>query len=48
MVPIVVIVGRPTTQDWTDPDAPPRFTPPAHVWFYDVRIAYDCENMSLD
>lgn len=34
-------------QAWTDPAAPPRYSP-VHVWFYDVRIADDCGNVSLD
>ena len=34
-------------RSWTDPDAPPRWIP-SHVWFYDVRIADDCDNRSLD
>lgn len=40
-------VAQPAGQTWTDPDAPPRFAP-AHVWFYDVRLADDCGNLSVD
>jgi hypothetical protein len=32
---------------WTDPFAPPRFVP-VHVWFYDVRRADACDNLSVD
>ena len=32
---------------WTDPDAPPTWSP-THVWFYDVRVADACNNLSLD
>ena len=42
-----VQVGAPAAQTWTDPDAPPRFSP-AHVWFYDVRLADECGNLSVD
>jgi hypothetical protein len=34
-------------QQWTDPDAPPRYSP-THCWYYDVRIADDCLNLSAD
>ena len=42
-----VIVAAPATQEWTDPDAPPRFDP-VHVWFYDVRVSDECNNLSDD
>jgi hypothetical protein len=38
------LVGAPA---WTDPAAPPRFSP-VHVWFYDVRVADACANVSAD
>lgn len=41
------ITGRSSLQSWRDPDAPPRFNP-VHVWFYDVRVADACDNMSRD
>ncbi len=41
------VVARPVVQTWTDPSAPPRFVP-SHCWFYDIRIADKCENMSSD
>ena len=34
-------------QAWTDPSAPPRYSP-VHVWFYDVRLADACFNLSQD
>jgi hypothetical protein len=34
-------------QEWTDPAAPPRFTP-THVWLYDVRLVDDCGNVTAD
>ncbi len=40
-------VGSPAARMWTDPDAPPRYSP-THVWFYDVRVADACGNISLD
>jgi len=41
------VVGTPVAQTWTDPDAPPRFSP-THCWYYDVRVADDCGNESAD
>lgn len=41
------IQARPSLQRWTDPAAPPRFNP-VHVWFYDVRVADACDNISAD
>lgn len=44
---VVDRVGRVTSQAWTDTNAPPRFVP-VHVWFYDVRMADACLNLSRD
>jgi hypothetical protein len=38
--------GTSGLQSWTDPDAPPGAA--GHVWFYDVRVADECENRSAD
>jgi hypothetical protein len=38
-------IAETTAQVWTDPDAPPRYSP-VHVWYYDVRIADECDNMA--
>jgi hypothetical protein len=44
--PFVPKATIPTTS-WTDPAAPPRYIP-VHVWYYDLRLADSCANMSLD
>jgi len=40
-----IMYAQPAGQRWTDPDAPPRYSP-THCWFYDVRVADDCLNLS--
>lgn len=42
-----LVVAQPPSPAWTDPNAPPRYIP-VHVWFYDVRVADACGNLSLD
>ena len=40
-------IGLSPVLSWTDPDAPPTYTP-AHVWFYRVAVADECGNFALE